>query len=99
MHLCSQGAAKLLVVKFGDMKKNPGLKPGPHSSGADWAVWQNSFSDLMHVVHGGTGGRIFFSNFYFGQLVILQSFDLQMTHSTSLESSKSMTPSKHTLGL
>ena len=33
-----QVAAKLPEVKFGDTKKNLGLKPGPHSSGADQAV-------------------------------------------------------------
>ena len=35
--LVAQGAAKLPEVKVGDTKKNLGLKPGPHSSGADQA--------------------------------------------------------------
>ena len=39
----AQGAAKLPEVKVGDTKKNLGLKPGPHSSGADWAEWQKFF--------------------------------------------------------
>ena len=43
----AQGAAKLPEVKVGDMKKNLGLEPGPHSSGADRAEQQNFFSDLQ----------------------------------------------------
>ena len=43
----AQGAAKLLEVKVGDTKKNLGLEPGPHSSGADRAERQNFFSDLQ----------------------------------------------------
>ena len=39
----AQGAAKLPEVKVGDTKKNLGLEPGPHSSGADRAERQNFF--------------------------------------------------------
>ena len=45
--LVAQGAAKLPEVKVGDTKKDLGLEPGPHSSGADQAEWQNFFSELQ----------------------------------------------------
>ena len=43
----AQGAAKLPEVKVGSKEKNLGLEPGPHSSGADQAEWQNFFSELQ----------------------------------------------------
>ena len=43
----AQGAAKLPEVKVEDTKKNLRLEPRPHSSVADWAEWQNFFSDLQ----------------------------------------------------
>ena len=41
----AQGAAKLPEVKVGDTKKNLGLEPWSHLSGADRAEGQNFFSD------------------------------------------------------
>ena len=41
--LVAQGPAKLPEVQAGDRKINPGLEPGPHLSGADWAERQNLF--------------------------------------------------------
>ena len=41
--LVAEGAAKLLEVKVGDTKKNLGLEPRPHSSGADNVEQQNFF--------------------------------------------------------
>lgn len=43
----AQGASKLREVKVGDAEKNPGLEPGPPSSGGDWALRQNIFSELL----------------------------------------------------
>ena len=45
--LVAQGAAKLPEVKVEDTKKNLGLEPGLHSSGADRAERQNFFLDLQ----------------------------------------------------
>ena len=45
--LVAQGAVKQPEVKIGDTKKNLGVKPWPHSSGADRAERQNFFSDLQ----------------------------------------------------
>ena len=44
--LVAEEATKLPEVKVGDTKKDPGLEPGPHSSGEDRAEWQDFFSDL-----------------------------------------------------
>ena len=44
--LVAEGATKLPEVKVGDTKKNLGLEPRQHTSGADRAEWQNFFSDL-----------------------------------------------------
>ena len=41
--LVAQGPAKLPDFQAGDRKINPGLEPGPHSSGADRAERQNFF--------------------------------------------------------
>ena len=42
--LVVQGNARLPEVKVGNMKKDLGFEPGPHSNGgADWAEWQNFF--------------------------------------------------------
>ena len=51
-YLIPQGAAKLPEVKVGDVKKNPGLKPGPQVHGSNQAEWQIFFQtfnfDIWH---------------------------------------------------